>query len=241
MMGYIIIPNAYALREARPTSVDSRLRVATYNPNDVFKFTGFYGYQSSIELAVGEVVDQISMGDTIAWQIVPSGSRIFLKPMEPEATTNMTVITNLRTYYFELHAKEAEGINDPELVFTVRFLYPDEEGVDSTGLRQFSSSSGPDLSEPEKYNFNYTMSGSELIAPIKIFDDGEFTYFEFRNKNAEIPGFFMVNPDRSESLINYRVMGNYIVVERVASRFTLRNGKEITCVYNESDPNWVTK
>jgi type IV secretion system protein VirB9 len=237
----VVVQNAQAMREARPTSVDSRLRVATYNPNDVFKFTGFYGYQSSIELAQGEVVDQISMGDSVAWQIVPSGHRIFLKPMEHNATTNMTVITNIRTYYFELHAKDAEGINDPDLVFTVKFLYPEDENSDFSGLRQFSSNSTPDLSEPENYNFNYTISGSDSIAPIKIFDDGEFTYFEFRNKNAEVPSFFMVNPDRTESMINYRVVGNYIVVERVASRFTLRNGQEITCVFNEANPNWATK
>ena len=32
-----------------------------------------------------------------------------------------------------------------------------------------------------KYNFNYTFSGPDEIAPVKVFDDGEFTYFEFRN------------------------------------------------------------
>lgn len=232
---------AHALREARATAIDSRLRVLNYSPYDVFKFEGFYGYQSSIELARGESVEQISMGDTMAWQIVPIGHRIFLKPIEPNATTNMTVITNIRTYHFELHAKEVDSINDPDLVFTVQFLYSDDEDSFENANAPLSVPEGPDLSNSSKYNFNYTISGSELIAPIKIFDDGEFTYFEFRNKNAEYPAFFKVNRDNTETLVNYRISGNYVIVEQVASRFTLRMGKEITCVYNESDPHWLTK
>lgn len=225
---------AFALRESRPLAIDPRIRVMVYNPDDVFKFTGYYGYQSSIEFAEGEAVESISMGDTIAWQIVPSGRRMFLKPMEPDATTNMTVLTNRRMYQFELHAEEAEDINDPNMVFSVRFLYPDEGG--GANIQHFSSQSGPDLTQPEKYHFNYTISGAETIAPIKIFDDGEFTYFQFRNKNAEIPAFFLVDTERNEALINYRVAGDYIVVERVASQFTLRNGPDVTCVFNESMP-----
>jgi type IV secretion system protein VirB9 len=186
--------SAYAIRESRPTAVDSRIRVIVYSPDDVFKFTGYYGFQASIELAKGEEVVNISMGDTTAWQIVPSGSRIFLKPIEQDATTNMTLITNKRTYFFELYAEDAQDIRDPNMVFNVRFLYPDEEEGDSMSLRSFAREvSGPDMSHPEKYNFNYSISGHEDIAPIKVFDDGEFTYLQFRDKNAEIPAIFAVD------------------------------------------------
>jgi hypothetical protein len=41
---------AYAIREPRATSIDSRIRVLVYHPNDVFKYTGYYGYQGSIQL-----------------------------------------------------------------------------------------------------------------------------------------------------------------------------------------------
>ena len=88
------INSAWAIRESRPMPVDSRMRVMIYNPDDVFKFVGYYGYQASIELAKDEEVVNISMGDTTSWQIVPSGNRIFIKPMEQDATTNMTIITN---------------------------------------------------------------------------------------------------------------------------------------------------
>lgn len=223
---------AFALREPRATSVDSRIRVMVYNPNDVFKYIGYYGYQGNIELEEGETVDTISMGDSVAWQIVPSGNRIFLKPIEEDATTNMTLITNRRMYFFELHAKKADNINDPGLMFAVKFLYPGSSG----NTMDFSSHEGPsapDLSKKNQYNFKYTISGSDVAAPIKIFDDGKFTYFQFKKKNAPIPAFFEVDSKGNESIINYQIVGDYVVVESVAKQYTLRYGHEITCVFNE--------
>lgn len=227
---------AWALRGTKPLPIDSRIQVMVYNPDDVFKFIGHYGYQSSIQFEEDEKVDTVSMGDSIAWQIVPAGNRIFLKPMEKNATTNMTVLTNKREYQFELHARDVgeDGINDENMVFVVRFFYPESS---NEGIMQLHNTlQGIDLSEPQKYNFDYTIAGAEFIAPIKIFDDGEFTYFEFRDKNAEVPGFFLVDSEGKEGIINYRTVGDYIVVERVASRFTLRNGRDVICVFNERMP-----
>lgn len=231
------IDKAYAVREPRPTSVDSRIRVIVYSPDDVFKFTGYYGYQASIELGKGEEVVSISMGDTTSWQIVPSGNRIFIKPMEQDATTNMTLITNKHTYFFELYAEEAQDIRDPDMVFNVRFLYPDSDEEDG-GLRKYTvDTQGPDLSHPEKYNFNYSISGHEDIAPIKIFDDGEFTYLQFRNTNAEMPAIFAVDEELRESMINYRLstsMTNTIIVEQVFQKLSIRLDKKIACIFNEA-------
>lgn len=222
---------ASAVEEPMPLAVDSRIRTVLYNENEVFHFVGHYGFQSSIEFDEEEEVQTISIGDSVAWQIIPSGRRIFLKPVEPDANTNMSVVTSEHVYQFELDAKETEDVRDKEMVFVLRFVYPKNEYV-----RNFSLGSQlPDLEgEPEKYNFSYTLSGPDNIAPIRIFDDGTFTFFEFPNKNAEVPAFFTVENDDSESILNYRVLGDYIVVERLAPRFTLRHGADIVCVFNEN-------
>ena len=236
-----IAQSALAIRESRPTPIDSRIRVMVFNPNDVFKFTGYYGYQASIELAKNEQVVSISMGDTTSWQVVPAGNRIFIKPMEQDATTNMTLITNKRTYFFELYAEETLDIRDPGMVFNVKFLYPDDDEEEDS-IRTFAASgagtsSGPDLSHPENLNFNYSISGNEEIAPIKIFDDGEFTYLQFRDKNNEIPAIFAVDEDLRESMVNFRLdpnNNNLVVIEQVFQKLTLRAGKKIVCVFNET-------
>ncbi len=224
---------AYAAREAKPIKIDHRVRTIMYQPDEVYKYVGHFQYQTSIEFAPDEVIGTISMGDSTGWMLNPVGNRLFLKPLEQDATTNMTLITNKRVYLFELHARETDDINDKEMMFIMRFIYPDEDNL--TVSRYLDSVPVPDLEkDADKYNFNYTISGTDEIAPIRIFDDGEFTYFEFKDKNAEVPAFFWVDSKGEEALINYRTRGDYIVVERVASRYTLRHGRDIVCVFNEA-------
>lgn len=235
---FLFSNNSFAVRESRPTPIDSRIRVMVYNPNDVFKFIGYYNYQASIEFAKDEEIISVSMGDTTSWQVVPSGNRIFIKPIEEDATTNMTLITNKRTYYFELYADSTNDIRDPSMVFNVKFLYPDDD--EQENIKTYASSSvasAPVTESPELFNFSYYISGNEEIAPIKIFDDGEYTYMQFRDKNKEIPAIFAVDEALRESMVNFRLdpnNPNMIIIEQVFYKMTLRNGNKITCVYNDS-------
>lgn len=234
MLGLLLAQPVLALQSPRPIATDSRIRTVRYSGNEVYQFIGHYGFQSAIEFEADEKIQTVSVGDSVAWLINPSGNRLFLKPIEQNALTNMTVITDKRSYLFELHAEETKNIRDKNLVFSYRFIYPqsDSSAVDFSQFEAF-----PDIEKnPEKFNFNYTIRGSTVIEPIRIFDDGEFTYFEFKDQNAEIPAFFNVDSTGSEQLINFRKRGNYIVVERVGARFTLRRGPDIICVYNEKFP-----
>ncbi len=235
MLGLLAVAPALALQTPRAIATDSRIRTVRYSPNEVYQFIGHYSYQSAIELEEGEKIQTVSIGDSTAWLINPSGNRLFLKPIEQNAMTNMTVITDKRSYLFELHAEETQDIRDKNMVFSYRFVYPqaDTSAIDyGNEFEEF-----PDIEKhPEKFNFNYSIRGSSVIEPIRIFDNGEFTYFEFRDKNADVPAFFRVDSAGNEELINFRKRGNYIVVERVTSRFTLRRGPDIICVYNESMP-----
>lgn len=234
----MVAGGARALLKPQPLPTDHRIKTVPYNKSDIFEFTGHYGYQSLIEFDPAEKIITISIGDSIAWQLQPSGSRLFLKPVEKDAQTNMTVVTDKRTYHFELHAKETEQINDKEMVFALRFVYPDSEEA-TYQLPYNEQDAPPDLTDPEirkKMNFNYTITGPDAIAPLRIFDDGKFTYFQFPEKNATIPAFFLVGPDGNESIVNFRMEGDYVVVERVAPRFTLRHGPHVLCVNNKTMP-----
>ena len=233
-LGMAVATPAHALQEPHAIATDSRIRTVRFSENEVYQFIGHYSYQSSIEFAADEKIQTVSVGDSTAWLVNPSGNRLFLKPIEQNALTNMTVITDKHQYLFELHAEETKNIRDKDLIFSLRFIYPQVEAP-QMGVSQFEEF--PEFDKhPEKFNFNYSVKGSSVIEPIRIFDDGEFTYFEFRNLNAEIPAFFLVDGAYNESLINFRKRGNYIVVERVASRYTLRRGPDILCVYNERLP-----
>lgn len=230
-----------AVSVSRPVGNESRIRVINYVPNSVIRFVGHYNFHSIIEFGSDEEIKTITMGESAGWQLNPAGNRIFLKPVSENATTNMTVITNRRTYFFEMHAEHASGITDSNLAFITKFMYPDGQ-LSTPNAVSNTTTSGVDLSKPSQYNFKYTVSGKgTTIEPILIFDDGRFTYFKFKNINADIPTIFIVDQYQNEALINYRVADGYVIVERVSSKFTLRHAKEVICVFNEKYENFLNR
>ena len=232
----VFVPlTANSAQQPRFLGTEKKFRSYVYNPNDVYLYIGHYTYQGFIEFEGGETISTISMGNPSLWIFEHLGNRLFLKPVgEDNSETNMTVITNKRIYHFELIAKEAKGINDKDLIFVAKFVYPDEKDKNIVEFAKSDKSDEPDLHDLSIYNFGYQYTGEPAIAPLKVFDNGEFTYFQFPKKNAEIPAIFTVDGAGFESLVNFRSAGEYIIVERVAPQFTLRSGPDIVCIYNST-------
>jgi type IV secretion system protein VirB9 len=105
-------------------TTDNRIKTYIYNPNEVYLLVLHFGFQSSIEFAKGEEIQTITLGDSYAWKITPLANRLFIKPMEQNIRTNMTIITNKRTYQFDIAAKELEDGEEKDLVYVIRFHYP---------------------------------------------------------------------------------------------------------------------
>ena len=142
LSGLFVATNAVA---EIPVVTDSRIKTFVYNPNEVFTLTTHYGYQSNIEFAEKETIETVSVGDRVAWQIIPAGRRLFLRAQEENARTNMTVVTNLRAYQFDLLSSSADAVfGSEELVYVVRFYYPEE----STGMMPVSYLPPPVASAP---------------------------------------------------------------------------------------------
>lgn len=106
-----------------PRTTDSRIKTYTYNPDDVYLVVLHFGFQSSIEFSKQEQIQTITLGDSYAWKITPLDNRLFIKPLEKNIRTNMTVITNKRTYQFDLVAKDLKSGEEKDLVYVVRFNY----------------------------------------------------------------------------------------------------------------------
>ena len=214
---------------------DPRIRTVVYSPRDVVKIEATYGYHTVVELAESEVISSLVIGDSVAWiaQQSESGNRIFLKPKEANAATNLTVITNLRTYSFALQAKRSKASS--QMTWRLRFEYPEDGTLEQErlALRRASFVNPDTPGSPALWNFEYSYGGSESLRPAQLFDDGEFTYFRFE-KGAELPAIFAVDEEKNESLVNSRISGEYLVVHRVGKQFSLRSGKVLTCIFNES-------
>ena len=242
---------AMAEKQPSPGSTDSRVQTVVYHERDVVKITGHYGFQTLIRFADYEVIENISIGDSLAWQVVPNERRnlLFIKPIEKDADTNMTVVTAIptrnaeespfRVYNFSMRAKRSTKHTDPRMTWTVQFHYPQDDVARLQSKHRHYQNARNSLvlpdepsANPENWNFNYTFAGSDAQAPVRIFDNGEFTFFEF-DKHTDIPAIFLVDENRNESLLNGNPRGKYIVVHRTGRQFTLRNGERVTCVFNE--------
>lgn len=227
---WLPIGGAYA---AKPIATDSRIKTFVYNENEVFRIVVHYGYHTSIEFAEGEQIQTISVGNNYAWQMSPLGRRLFIKPLEENILTNMTIITNLHTYQFELQSKLLSYTIDEELVYVVRFFYPDN-GYDQIKPIVKQAHEYEPIPVVRPYNFNYTLSGPSNNAPTRVFDDGVNTFFKFSPKLANPPQIAVQNGYQMEQLV-VKQQGDYYIVNLVAKEFELNVGGQIITAYNEAN------
>lgn len=250
-------------KAAQPIVTDSRIKTFVYNPNEVFAITTHYGYQSNIEFAEKETIDTVSVGDRVAWQIIPAGRRLFIRAMEENAHTNMTVITNQRAYQFDLRSSASNAVfGSAELTYVVRFFYPDAS-TSTLGMSYASPDFMPAAPvnpnytpasygnvapaprviapptpaaaapAPRGYNYRYTYSGPSNLAPSKIYDDGKSTYFRF--KNGVVPQVFAINTRGEQFELPVRNLpDNVVAVDAIAPSFSLKLSGGQVIVYNEA-------
>ena len=226
-----LAPPARAERSPTPVVADSRIRTVPFERDNVVTVWGTRGVSTIVVLGEDEKIETVALGDSLAWQAVPDQSKryLFIKPLDKGAVTNMTVVTRKRIYSFILRA-DAPGAG--RIVFKVRFTYPEDEADARLMEKARELASFPNMRSARRSgisNFDYTYKGSVTVKPEHVFDDGTKTYFRF---SGEVPGIFVVNADRSETLMNYRREGEMIVIDKTAGQWTMRNGDETACVFN---------
>jgi type IV secretion system protein VirB9 len=213
------------------------------NSMQVYPFTQGALYQ--VYTAVGQITDialqpgeqlvgsgPVAAGDTVRWIIgdTESGTgatrqiHILVKPTRAELMTNLVINTNLRTYHMELRSTERT------YMASVSWQYPQDQLI---ALRRQNTeaqatqpvATGIDIS---RVNFRYEIDGDRAPwRPLRAFDDGRQVFIEFPRGVAqgEMPPLFVVGPEGNTSeLVNYRVRGNHMIVDRLFAAAELRFG-----------------
>jgi type IV secretion system protein VirB9 len=157
-----------------PGLLDPRIRTVFYNPDQVVLLKAYFGYQMMLEFGPDERIENVSIGDGVAWQVTPNkkATLLFLKPVEKAAPTNMTVVTDQRRYAFQLVSSARGGDRAPDMAYVVRFIYPPAPRPPAVAKLEAPS-------PPERRNILYTYTGSRVLLPSLVFDDGRFTYFQW--------------------------------------------------------------
>ncbi len=211
---------------------DPRIRIISYDPDQIFSVTGHTGYQMTIEFEPGEKIETVGIGDSSGWQVTPNGNAtlLFLKPMAVAPATNMALVTNKRRYNLELNSRSGAKVSKDAITYVLRFRLP------APPPALISAAPGKDQLTPTaeaKWNRNYRFEGSKELVPEEVFDDGRYTFIRFA-ESLETPAIFAVSGAEDENLVNSNLRGNYVMVDRVSRQLVLRHGKLITRLHNEA-------
>lgn len=221
------------------TAYDSRIKTVSYNPDDVYRVKVRLGTATLIQLSEGETVESensgLGIGDSQGWTIAVRGNNIFMKPKAKSPDTNITLVTNMRTYAFSLESVE----HSSNAAYILRFNYPKAER-DALAKRRAEEAKQrkkeqlkdrlacTDVPAPaeDHINIDYWGWGDKELTPSFIWDDGQFTCMKYP-RNDELPAIYRITSDGGEALVNSHMEGETIVIHNTAEQFRLRLGDTV--------------
>ncbi|ACG77930.1 conjugal transfer protein [Phenylobacterium zucineum HLK1] len=226
------VARANAAARVQPTgsAYANAAQIYPYAEGALFQVYTAPGRITDITLEEGETLSgtgPVAAGDTARWIIgdTESGSgasrrvHILVKPTRADLQTNLVINTNRRTYHLELRATPAT------YMASVAWRYPADEAL--AAAESVERYAAPTVAI-EQLNFNYRISGDRPSwRPVRVFDDGRQTFIEFAPSvtQGELPPLFVGGADgKAADLVNYRVSGQRMVVDRLFTRAELRLG-----------------
>lgn len=216
------------------TGFVNAIQVFPYTEGALYQIYAKPGQVTDIALQEGEQLvgsGPVAAGDTVRWMIGDTVSgigpaarvHILVKPIRPDIATNIVINTDRRTYHLELRA------NPSVYMASVSWTYPQDQLI---ALRQAHAeaertapiAAGMDLAA---LNFRYGIDGDKPAwRPLRAFDDGVHVYIEFPESVAqgELPPLFVIGAKGEAELVNYRIAGRYMIVDRLFAAAELRLG-----------------
>ncbi len=197
---------------------------------------------TDIQLQPGETITDVAMGDTERWMATPAASgdprnpvpHLAVKPQLPGIETNLTIYTTKHIYHLLLRSRG-------RAMQEVEFYYPDEllaamKEADAAAARAKQEAVDPPADsdnavrvanvDPAQLNFSYSVTGPNVPwKPIRAFDDGAHVYIQMPAgmKTSEAPAL-LIDAGGGTQMVNYRVEGNYYVVDRLFNQAILVAG-----------------
>lgn len=211
---------------------DPRLASRRYNANEVVRLEGKTGVQAAIAFADDEHIENVAIGDSASWQVTPNkrANMLFVKPLSANARTNMTVVTDKRSYVFDLAASPAA-----RPVYVLRFTYPAEPKSAAQPALALNGAEALALAkppvDPAALNFAWGTKGKPTLLPQRVYDDGDSTFMSWP-AGQPVPAILVKNEAGVEGPVNYAVRDDVIVVEGVPAMIVLRLGKAMATLEN---------
>jgi len=202
---------------------------------------------TNIVLEAGEqVVDVPFISDSDRWMIGAGVSyengipvqHIYVRPNFASLTATLIINTDRRVYHLIL--RSFTNVHMP----IVRWRYP-ERHMPQRFISDFATAGGAGgaanalgaqdpsfMADPRFLSFNYRITWGVFRrphwVPTMVFDDGRRTYIQFPEAvlQREMPAVFENRAD----IVNYRVHGNFMIIDKLIERITIRLGNRVVTV-----------
>ena len=225
----IATANAAALQRPKDATLNGALHEFAYRAGSLYSVQTSPQRITDIALETGEALLSVSAGDTARWVVgdAKSGSgrfvqiHVLIKPNAPGLSTNLVIMTDRRVYHVEL--RSAAG---PSMA-AVSWRYDDDLLVRGIGATTDRKPEEVVAGVPaDQLNFKYKISGDKPAwRPLRAFDDGRRVFIQMPENIAttDAPPLFVMG-ETGPQLVNYRVRGQFYVVDRLFDRAELRIG-----------------
>lgn len=221
-----------------PSTSDPRIQTARFTGDNIIRIAAAEGVVTTIELGRKEEIKDFAMGDRDAWHAAINGNLFVIKPKDVKADTNLTIFTNRRSYLFQLKTVSRTSRN---VAYWVRLQYPEQEATTPEALALAKQESDRkqmkvDLkasAQEGTLNYDYWIVGARELQPLSMHDNGRQTFMLFSAANP-LPAAFVIEPDGTESLVDYHVEEDTMVLHRVVRRIMLRRGALVAGITNRS-------
>lgn len=223
--------NKAATQEPTKHGYVNAVQVYPYAEGALYRLYAAPERVTDIALQPGETLTAVSAGDTVRWVIgdTVSGSgekqrtHILVKPFAPGLKTNLVITTDRRSYHLQLESTERTAMA------AISWTYSQDQIIALRRRNARAEAAMPVASNValENLRFRYAIVGdSPAWRPVRAFDDGHKVYIEFprRIDQGEAPPLFIVGADGNSELVNYRMRGNYYIVDRLFAAAELRLG-----------------
>lgn len=234
----VVAANAAARVQPRLDAFQGAMQRFTWSEGGLYQVYAAPGRVTDIVLEPGEQLagpGPIAAGDTTRWVIgdTESGAaetrrvHVMVKPTLPGLATNLVINTDRRTYYLELRATSAT------YMASVAWTYPKGALIAVAKPAPLAPAAVQDATKatlptgPTSLNFDYRLSGDKVgWRPQQVYDDGTRVHLVFPASVAagELPPLFLLDPAGKAALLNYRIEGRQIIVDRLFDRAELRLG-----------------
>jgi len=212
------------------------VQVYPFSDGALYQLYAAPGQVTDIALEAGEQLvgsGPVAAGDTVRWIIgdTESGSgvskrvHILVKPSRPDLLSNLVINTDRRTYHLEMRSSEHTYMASLSWAYAAdQLIALRQQNAQAEAAQPVAS--GVDL---EALNFRYQIEGdTPPWRPSRAYDDGRQVFIEFPRGIAqgEMPPLWVIGPEGGAELVNYRVRGHFIIVDRLFAAAELRLGGE---------------